>query len=350
MVQEVSSPLLEDGSKHALRALRRLWKASFGRRQAVVAVALDARWLADTPPDEVRRVAHLLRGKINLVSETCQSPVETRLCITHMDEMEGFVDFAKELRRHGELLQFEIPKPGEEPQMAEGMRGLERYLASGLTSLPLEAFERMERFYSRIHVPLTSLSRFITAVREGGRLSLPLNLSRVYFSSPSPEARAPNALAVKADVAPARLRANYQRKHLLRCAVLVLVGCLPVLAAYAHFHGLLRNAQAEISRFDRTVKRLQEQGLAVEGPVLEQRGREAMDAMERLWRATQYWPPLRSSYTGDLAALRQDMSNIIRDYYLRPLLKQCQQQCERCAAWSPAASPPPRPRRSWRFA
>jgi type VI secretion system protein ImpL len=339
MVQEVSSPLLEDGSKQALRALRRLWKASFGRRQAVVVVALDARWLADTPPDEVRRMAHLLRGKINLVSETCQAPVETRLCMTHMDAMEGFLDFARELREHGELLQLEVPKPGEEQQLTEGMRGLERYLASGLTSLPLESFERMERFYSRIHIPLASLSRFIVAVREGGRLSLPLNLSRVYFSSPSPEARAPGTLSVKADVAPARLRANYQRKHLLRCAVLLLVGCLPVLTAYAHFHGLLRNAQAEISRFDRTVKRLQEQGLAVEGPVLEQRGREAMDAMERLWRATQYWPPLRSSYTGDLAMLRQDMSNIIRDYYLRPLLKQCQQQCEQCASLVPGCQP-----------
>jgi type VI secretion system protein ImpL len=339
VVHEVSSPLLEDGSKHALRALRRLWKASFGRRQALVVVALDVRWLADTSPDEVRRVAHMLRGKINLVSETCQAPVETRLCMTHMDEMEGFLEFARELRGHGELLHFDVPPPGEEQQLNTSMRALEKYLSSGLTSLPLESFERMERFYSRIHAPLAALSRFITALREGGRLSVPLSLSRVYLSSPSPEARAPDALSVKADVAPARLRANYQRKHLLRCAVLLILGCLPVLAAYAHFHGLLRNAQSQIYRFDRTVKRLQEQGLAVEGPVLEQRGREAMDAMERLWRATRYWPPLRSSYTGDLATLRQDMSNIIRDYYLRPLLKQCQQQCEQCASLVPGCQP-----------
>jgi len=339
VVHEVSAPLLEDGSKHALRALRRLWKASLGRRQALVVVTLDVRWLADTPPDEVRRVAHLLRGKINLVSETSQSSVETRLCVTHMDEMEGFLDFARELRGHGELLHFEVPKPGEEQFLDTNMRALEKYLASGLTSLPLESFERMERFYSRIHGPLAALSRFITALREGGRLSLPLSLSRVYFSSTSPEARAPDALSVKAEIAPARLQANYRRKHLVRCAALLIVGCLPVVAAYAHFHGLLRNAQSQIFRFDRTVKKFQEQGLAVEGPVLEQRGREAMDAMERLWRATRYWPPLRNSYTGDLAALRLDMSNIIRDYYLRPLLKQCQQQCQQCASMIPGCQP-----------
>ncbi len=339
VVHEVSALLLEDGSKHARRALSRLWKASFGRQQAMVVVALDARWLSDTPPDEVRRVAHLLRGKINLVSEAAQAPIETRLCMTHMDELEGFLDFARELRAHEEPLHFELPKPGEEQRLDASMRGLEKYLASGLTSLPLEAFERMESFYSHVHAPLSALTRFMAALREGGRLSQPLNLSRVYLSSPSPEARALGTFSVQAEVAPTRLRASYQRKHLLRCAAMLALGCVPVLAAYSHFHSLLLNAQEQISRFDRTVKRLQEQGLAVEGPVLEQRGREAMDAMERLWRATRYWPPLRNSFTGDLAALRLDMSNILRDYYLRPLLKQCQQQCEQCSSLVPGCQP-----------
>jgi type VI secretion system protein ImpL len=340
VVHEVSAPLLEDGSKHALRALSRLWKATFSRRQALVVVAIDAHWLTNTPADEVRRVAHLLRGKINLVSEACQAPVETRLCMTHMDELEGFLDFARELRTYREPLHFELPKPGEEQQLDATIRSLEKYLASGLTSLPLEAFERMAAFYSRIHSPLAALTRFITALREGGRLSLPLNLTRAYFSSSTPEARALGTFDLKAEVAPARLQASYQRKHLVRCAVLLAVGCLPVLAAYTHFRNLLHNAQHQISKFDDTVKRLQRSGLSVEGPVLEQRGRDAMAAMEDLWRATAYWPPLRSSFTGDLATLRRDMSDILRDYYLRPLIKQCQQQCTQCASQVPGCQPP----------
>ncbi len=339
VVHEVSAPLLEDGSKQARRALQRLWRASFGRRQALVVVVLDVRWLAETPPDEVRRVAHLLRGKINLASETCQAPVETRLCLTHMDQMEGFLDFARQLRAYGEPLDFELPAAGQEQQLNESMRALEKYLAAGLTSLPLDAFERMETFFSNIGTPLSALTRFITALREGGRLSLPLALSRVYFSSPTPEARSLGTFTLKTEVAPARLRSNYQRKHLIRCAALLAAGCIPVLAAYSNFHYLLRDAQSQISRFDHTVKRLQEQGLAVEGPVLEQRGRDAMDAMESLWHATRYWPPLRNSYTGDLAALRRDMASIIRDYYLRPLIKQCQQQCEQCSSLVPGCQP-----------
>jgi type VI secretion system protein ImpL len=339
VVHEVSAPLLEDGSKAARRALWRLWKASFSRRQALVVVALDVRWLKDTPPDEVRRVAHLLRGKINLVSEVCQAPVETRLCMTHMDELEGFVDFARLLRRHGEPLGFELPPGGEERRLDTSMHALEKYLAAGLVSLPLESFERVEAFYSGAGAPFAALGRFISALREGGRLSLPLKLSRVYLSSPLGEARALGTFSVKANVMPAQLRASYRRRHLLQCAALLAVGCLPVLAAYANFHQLLRSAQEQVLRFDRTVKRLQEQGLAVEGPVLEQRGRDAMDAMERLWRATRYWPPLRSSYTGDLAALRQQMANITREYYLRPLLRQCQQQCEQCSSLVPGCQP-----------
>jgi type VI secretion system protein ImpL len=220
------------------------------------------------------------------------------------------------------------------------MRSLEKYLAAGLTSLPLEAFERMEAFYSRIHQPLAALTRFITALREGGRLSLPLNLTRAYFSSSTPEARAVGTFELKAEVAPARLQASYQRKHLVRCAVLLAVGCLPVLAAYTHFRNLLHKAQQEITKFDDTVTRLQKAGLSVEGPMLEQRGRDAMAAMEDLWRATAYWPPLRSSFTGDLATLRRNMSDILRNFYLRPLIKQCQQQCTQCASQIPGCKPP----------
>ena len=339
VVHEVSAPLLEDASKQAHKALTRLWKDSVHRGQALVVVVLDVRWLSDTPPDEVRRMAYLIRGRINLLSEVCKAPVEVRLCMTHMDTFVGFTDFARMLRTHAEPLHFEVPPPGEEARLEKRLHELEKYLAAGLATLALGEFERLEAFFSGMGKPFGSLGRFVAALREGGRLSQPLKLSRVYLSSPSREARALGTFAIEAEVAPSTLQADYRRMHLRRCALLMAVCTVPVLAAYANFRSLLTNAQDQMGRFDKTVKRLQEQGLAVEGPVLAQRGQDAMEAMEKLFHATRYWPPLRSSFTDDLEELRKQMADIIRDYYLRPLLKQCQQQCEVCASRVPGCGP-----------
>ncbi len=126
VVQEVSAPLLEDETLQARGALRRMWQKSFSHKQKGMAVlVLDVRWLADTPPDEQRRMAQLLRGKLNLMSEACRGPVETRLCLTHMDGLEGFEDFARMLKQHGVplLLRHSEAGRGGPPGLAAGGAG-----------------------------------------------------------------------------------------------------------------------------------------------------------------------------------------------------------------------------------
>ena len=144
-----------------------MWQKCFNHRQKGLAViALDVRWLADTPPDEQRRMAQLLRGKLNIMSEACGAPVETRLCLTHMDGLEGFEDFARMLRQHGVPCTFDIPKHGEEERLGSLLEGQEQYLALGLTSLPVDAFERLERFYSAESRGMTGSGLGLSIVRS----------------------------------------------------------------------------------------------------------------------------------------------------------------------------------------
>ncbi|MBM7118742.1 type VI secretion IcmF C-terminal domain-containing protein [Archangium primigenium] len=330
VVQEVSAPLLEDDTPQARRALRRLWKDAFGQGQSALAVVvLDMRWLSDTPPDEVRRTAQLLRGKLNLLAEVRRAPVETRLCLTHLDTVEGFEDFARLLQDHRVPLSFELPPRGEEGRLASLLQAQEKYLALGLTSLPVEAFERLERFYSQGHAPFEALARFVTALLEGGSLAFAPRLSRVYLSSLT--SRAAGVLSVASEAHDAqRLRQRYLRTHLQRCALLTAVCALPMLGTYAHFSWRLTQAQEKVGRFEDTVQRMRAQGQEVSGSVVQDQVLAAGQAMEEMARARSYWPVLPYSFTEARDKLRHRLTRGIREAHLRPALERCHQQPHAC--------------------
>jgi type VI secretion system protein ImpL len=333
VVQEVSAPLLEDDSLGARSALRRMWSKCFNHRQKGLAVlVLDVRWLSDTPPDEQRRMAQLLRGKLNLMSEACRGPVETRLCLTHMDGLEGFEDFARLLKQHGVPLSFDVPKQGEEGRLASLLEGQEQYLALGLTSLPVDAFERLEHFYSQGGRSFAGLGRFVAALLEGDTLSYKPKLTRVFLSSPTPEARASGTLSVFTEEGSntQSLRAHYLQTHLRRAALIAAVGCLPVLAAYANFYVLLGEAQEEVQQFEDTVTELREQGLEGRGEVVEQQVNEAADSLLHLKRAERWWPLLSSSFPDEMLDLRERLARGIRESHLRPALELCRKQPQEC--------------------
>ncbi|CAM4494291.1 type VI secretion IcmF C-terminal domain-containing protein [Corallococcus exiguus] len=342
VVQELAAPVLEDDSRHARRALRRLWKATFGRRHVGRAViVLKVNWLLETSPDEVKRVTQLLRGKVNLLSEVCQSPVETRLVLTHMDTLDGYADFAQLLRQNGVPLELTVPPPGREGELGEALQPMEKYLALGLTSLAPDAFERLAAFYSRGGEAFAALGRFVSTLLEGGSLAYPLKLQRVYLSSGGADARPTGALAVQADQPAELLVRDYRWTHLRRCAAILAVGCLPVLLAYGHFYRLLLRAQDKLDAFQVTVQRLEDRNQSVSGSVVESQTTDAVKAMEDLWGATRYWPPLAHSFTDEWEELRARLARSIRMSYLKPMLEKCQDQCRRCPSLIPGCQPAP---------
>jgi type VI secretion system protein ImpL len=336
VVQELSAPLLEDGSAQARKALRKLWRASFGKLgRGLVVVVLDVRWLVETPPDDVRRVTQLLRGKINLIAEVRKAPIETRLCLTHMDTLPGFADFAQLLRKNGVPLDLEVPQRGEEERLATALQSMEKYLALGLTSLPVDAFERLEAFYSRGGECFSALARFVAALWEGGTLAFPPKLTRVYLSSPTPEARATGSLSVEPEKKAQHLQQSYRWVHLRRCALILAVCALPVLAAYGNFYRKLGVAQSRMGEFNETVSHLKKQHQRVEGAVIEGQAEKVMEAMDGLLTSERYWPLLSRSFKDERARLNANLAEIIREAYLRPMLQSCQVQCRQCGSSIP---------------
>jgi type VI secretion system protein ImpL len=335
VVQEVSERLLRDGSKETRAALEQLWKDSLGwQKRALVVIALDARWLRETLPDDVRSFTQLIRGKINVLAELSKRPVETRICLTNMDRVEGFSQFARLLKDNRVPQELTVPAAGQEAQLGESLRPMEKYLTLGLVKFPLEDFKPLERFFVVGRDVMVALKDFIVALREGGTLSIPPKLEKVYLT-PDPEARAVGAFTLVTDKKVSELRKHNRWVHLRRCALLLAVGCLPVLAVYGNFLRHLRSAQSAVGHFEQTVSRLEQQGVSVAGTVIDAESLKASDAMGTLTQAKRYWPPLKSSFQDEQAELRMRMASALRVSYFKPYLENCQQKCAQCESKLP---------------
>jgi type VI secretion system protein ImpL len=126
------------------------------------------------------------------------------------------------------------------------------------------------------------------------------------------------------------LRGRYLRAHLKRAALLGVACSLPMLAAYAHFSWRLSQARQTVGRFEDTVQRMRDQGQAVSGSVAQEQVLAAGQAMDRMWRATGYWPLLPYSFSAPREDLRKRLTRGIREAHLRPALERCHAQPDTC--------------------
>ena len=85
-------------------------------------------------------VALLIRGKINLLSEMLSTPIRTRLCVTHMDRIRGYSEFARFLCKHRLPLTIEVGTDTQTSLVA-ALQAYEKYVPRALTTLPVGAFE-----------------------------------------------------------------------------------------------------------------------------------------------------------------------------------------------------------------
>jgi tRNA(Leu) C34 or U34 (ribose-2'-O)-methylase TrmL len=83
---------LHDTRRTTRRALAQLWR-NLGPGATVVLV-VDARTLPTTPPDNLRELAELVRGKLGALPARCRAAVSVRVCLTHLDQIEGYDELA----------------------------------------------------------------------------------------------------------------------------------------------------------------------------------------------------------------------------------------------------------------
>ena len=239
VVHELSAPLLRDLSRDTRRALSRLWRNVGPSTTAVVVV--DARALVTTPPETLRELAQLVRGKLGALPARARDTLELRVCLSHMDHLEGYDELVAVLgAHHGPLdvgpLCHGIADASALLQAARTL--MARYdanLAYGLTHRKSDSFASLVGFYSTFPVLLTQLAPLLSTLTGGDADQPSYPPSGLYLSALVPDAHVGDPFTVNQALVGASITRQRQR-HRRGALATAALGLLAVIAMMGWHH------------------------------------------------------------------------------------------------------------------
>jgi len=252
VVQEVPSALLYDYSQSARAALVRLWTPLFRYRDPIVVLAVSANSLKTATPDALRTLAQTFRGKINVLSRIRGKPVKTRIVVTHMDQVEGYLAFSNFLEKTGVQLTLDISSP--DAKIESCLEPYEKYLPLALTQLPAKAYMKVLTFLQKAPANLSLLSTLLKTLRENDPLSYEPSITELYLTSDT--SGSPSSLSnpfTSAFTGQGILAAAATRhRHRMVATVAVLLGFGALGYGYATERAVWIDAEKAVTRFDAT--------------------------------------------------------------------------------------------------
>jgi len=171
LVQEIPATLLKDISKNARLALLKLWKPLFRRKDPTVVIVLNGIALQTDEPAYLKQLAQMIRGKINLLARIRKKPVKVRLVLTHMDQLDGFLEFSQFLTQNNIPLKLEFSSKEDLKNLTKCLEPYEDHLSRALTSLPADKYLKAIAFMRKTPKLFTELSVFIKTLQTPDPLS-----------------------------------------------------------------------------------------------------------------------------------------------------------------------------------
>ncbi|HWU88536.1 MAG TPA: type VI secretion protein IcmF/TssM N-terminal domain-containing protein [Kofleriaceae bacterium] len=314
VVHELSAPLLRDISRGTRRALARLWR--YMGPSATVVVVVDARALSTTPSETLRELGQLVRGKIRAFPARCRSAVQVRVCLSHMDQIEGYDDFAAVVgAQHGAIdvgpLTERLVDAGALLAATKAvMASYDVNLAYGLTHRKSDAFTRLVGFSGAFPVLLTQLQPLLRSLTGEDPDQPRYRPSGLSLSSLVPESHVCDPFVVDRDLVASSI-ARQRRFHRRLSLAVAAAGVLSVgLLLWGH-EARVAAAEQAISDYTTLVKSGPGSG---DSQVRQVSGKLAwMHRSERLWLGHTF---LERKHT-----LEAKLGKTLRDRYLLPLLK-----------------------------
>jgi len=233
VVMELPASLLNDTSRYARNALLKLWKPLFKRREASVVVVLNAAALLHELPEDLRRSAQTVRGKINILSAVQNKPARVCIALSHMDQVEGYAQFADFLRKRKIPLHLCPPANAVDAKdIAACLEPYEAYLPQVLTSVSSDDYLRVVSFFKGFPEILSVLWSFAKVLQSSDPLS-PIPQIHQLCLNARDGADAPGSNPFAYDLpAEQTARAVPNAPHRLAAAVILALGMLYLGAIY----------------------------------------------------------------------------------------------------------------------
>ncbi|NOQ35806.1 MAG: hypothetical protein GQ569_07910 [Methylococcaceae bacterium] len=159
LVLEFSSSLLYDTHPATYRAMKKLWRRLPTNLQAVVVI--DATTLLEPDPERLRLSGQALSGKLKVFNELDGSPLPLTITLSHMEKVQGFVEFCTFLETTNIPLQIEFPKKDGINRLSSCLEDFEPHLSRALLSCSAQDYLKIVNFLNEAPRLLGVLSEFL---------------------------------------------------------------------------------------------------------------------------------------------------------------------------------------------
>ena len=144
LVLELGSSLLYDTSPAAYLAIKKLWGRLPPSPQAVMVI--DATTLLTPKTEQLRQSGHALFGKLKVFGELEREPLPLILALTHMEKVNGFVEFCVFLEEAGIPLQIEFPEGDGINRLESCLDSYQEHLHRALVTRPAQDYLKIVAF------------------------------------------------------------------------------------------------------------------------------------------------------------------------------------------------------------
>ena len=252
LVQEIPASLLADTSEYARRALLKLWKPLFKRKDPTVVIVLNGVALQTDEPEYLeylKQKAQIIRGKINLLSRIRRKPIKVRIALTHMDQFDGFLEFSQFLIENNIPFKIEFSSKDDLIDISGCLDPYEEYLTRALTSLPADSYLRAITFMRQAPKLLQYLSVFVKFLKNPDPLSLEPEVSSLYLTSQTNVDEKPPLLNPFAPSITAREIREFDPlfKHRVAAAAIGIAGLAYLSTAYLYERNLIAERYREMA-------------------------------------------------------------------------------------------------------
>jgi hypothetical protein len=248
VVQEIPPALLNDTSKPALTALRKLWRPLFRRREPTVVVVLNGTALQFDTIESLKKHAQMIRGKINIISRLRKKPVKVCIALTHMDQQQGFLEFSRFLHENNIPLDIRFTSKKDLQNLSTCLEKYEDYLSYGLTTLPAKDYLQVISFLRQASDLFSRVSVFARILQSPDPLSPEPEVIRLSLTSEKEGDRVISNPFVSALGTEELRRIQPLRKHQIAAAALVVFGVAYLLSGYLYERHLLNKTDREMAR------------------------------------------------------------------------------------------------------
>ena len=146
LVLEFGSSLLYDTSAAAYHALKKLWRRLPPRPQVVM--VFDANTFLSPQTELLRQSGHALFGKLKVFGELEGKPLPLILALSHMEKVEGFVEFCVFMEEAGIPLQLDFPAGDGINQIEICLENFKQHLPRALITRPAQDYLKIVSFFN----------------------------------------------------------------------------------------------------------------------------------------------------------------------------------------------------------